>query len=272
VKYGILNDYLPALSTIVGKRGWPHWFIDACAGSGKVQIDNDLVDGSPLIMAKVREKVQRPSLRCIFIERHEKTYDSLIEAIRPYSEFSECIHGDCNEKLFEKLGEIPDRHFAFIFLDPFGLGDPIIKRETVTKLMERPSTEILMTLSWKGISQVGGYAFKRYDFDERARAMAETLDTFFGGREGWWGIESSYYPHPYQKRRVYLELYKQELQRHYDYVEDIEVPPGSSNPVYYLIFTTRHPKGQEIIQYTLAKWRRWRPGGHQQLTLPGIEV
>jgi len=37
-KYRILGKYLYSLSLIVGKEGWAHYFIDACAGSGRVYI------------------------------------------------------------------------------------------------------------------------------------------------------------------------------------------------------------------------------------------
>ena len=63
-------------------KGKKHYFIDACAGSGIVQecSGKRILNGSPLIFAKTREKVEqtirdktkKPELQCKFIENNKK--------------------------------------------------------------------------------------------------------------------------------------------------------------------------------------------------------
>jgi three-Cys-motif partner protein len=82
-KYEILEKYCFALSLIMRNKEIEHYLIDACAGSGIVQAykGNNIRDGSPLIMAKIRQRVQErikdknkePSIKCKFIECDKRT-------------------------------------------------------------------------------------------------------------------------------------------------------------------------------------------------------
>ena len=254
-KYRILGKYLYSLSLIVGKEGWAHYFIDACAGSGRVYIDNELVDGSPLIMAKTREKAKRPSLRCVLIESHnspERTYDRLAENLKPFSEWSECKYGDSNVELDKVLNKISPYHFAFVFFDPFGLGNPTIQRETIRRLMEREHTEILMNYSWMGVSRMAGH-LERASYDPVSQSVVETLDLFHGE---WRNLERRKYSSTREKSKAFVELYTEEWREYYDYVNYVEIPIGSRKPLYYLIFTTRNRIGNKIQREIIKKERR----------------
>lgn len=251
-KYQILEKYLYSLSLIVGKKGWTHYFIDACAGSGKVCIDNELVDGSPLIMAKTREKAKRPSLRCRFIESHPKTYERLVESVEPYSDFSECILGDSNVELDRILDKVSTYQFAFVFFDPFGLGSPTIQRETVKRLMEREHTEIMMNYSWMAVTRMAGH-LKRIPHDSVSQSVVDTLDLFHGE---WQDLERRKFSSTREKSEAFVELYVREWREYYSFINYIEIPIGSKSPIYYLIFTTRNEIGNKIQREIIEKERR----------------
>lgn len=250
-KYQILGQYLYPLSQIIGKEGRTHYFIDGCAGSGYVLIEGRRYEGSPVIMAKTRAKAKRPSLRCVFIENNKMTFERLKEATEPFSEFCECVFGDFNEEIDRVLDNVSG-YFAFILIDPFGFGDPIIKREVVERIMERPNTEILMNYSWEGVSRCAGQ-LARESYDPTSRSTCTTLDLFHTTK--WREVEKKQLSAE-DRRRAYLDLYIEGWKRYYEHVEYIEIPPMSKNPEYYLIFTTRHPLGRKIVSEIIGTARR----------------
>lgn len=194
-KYAILRGYLTPLSLIMRNQGYEHYFIDACAGSGMVY-DPDgrkMVEGSPIIMAKTREAVQNTikdktkphQVKCICIEVEDKTYAHLRKNVSPFSDFVATIKGDCNEKLDDVLDQISSdvktkNHFAFVYIDPFGLGKPMIQRKTVERILQRQFTELLIHYNWEGVTRLAGYAKRVDDPNPRvaqtARAYVEDLD------------------------------------------------------------------------------------------------
>ena len=270
-KYEILLDYLPQLSRIMRIRGYEHYLIDACAGSGVVfDSENSLtIDGSPLIMARtrdivqkiIRDKTKEPHAKCIFIEFHPKTFVLLQEAVTPFLGFCQCLSGDCNEKLDEELDQITSEvkernHFAFVYIDPFGLGTPTIKQETLQRVLNRPFTELLVHFNWEGVSRVAGSLNNLEAPDDTLRKTAEshcgTLDAYL---PGWRKIEAKRLP-PKERLSAYVDLYRQGLQQHFQNVIDIEIPTGADNPNYVLLFATRNQAGHDIMSNIFTKVRR----------------
>lgn len=267
-KYEILLDYLPQLSRIMRVNGYEHYLVDACAGSGLV-FDSEstrTVDGSPLIMAKTRDRVQEiikdktkePHAKCIFIEVHPKTFNLLRKEIAPFSDFCRCLLGDCNEKLDEGLDQITSEvkqrnHFAFVYIDPFGLGTPTIKQETLQRVLNRPFTELLVHFNWEGVSRVAGSLRNLNAANETLRKTAEghcgTLDVYL---PGWREIEGRRLP-PKERLSAYVELYRHGLQQHFQNVIDIEIPTGTDNPNYVLFFATRNDTGRDIMSHIISK-------------------
>lgn len=265
-KYEILEEYCHPLSLIMRNQGFEHFFIDACAGSGVVQRFNvlELMDGSPLIMAKTREwvegkikdKTKQLSVRCKFIEVDSKTFKLLEGYVSPYSQFVECKQGDCNVELPLMLDKIPDA-FTFVYIDPFGLGEPVIRYETLEKVLERGFTELFIHFSWEGLSRAAGQLENIDHFDETlkkaARSTVETINSYMKGTE-WqevWKSQPSW-----RRRRAILELYLSGLKTYYEFIEYIEVPVGSKDPDYYLVFTTRNSTGGKIMKDIIGKKRR----------------
>jgi three-Cys-motif partner protein len=265
-KYNILTGYCHSLSIIMRNNDKPHHLVDACAGSGKVQdyIDRKLIDGSPVRMAstrfvveeRIRDKSKKDEVKCWFIEIDEKTFGLLKTNTDRFSDFSTCIHGDANESL-AKILEDMDGEFAFVYIDPFGLGDPVLSYETVAGVLDRPSTELFIHFSFEGVERCAGQLKNIDDLDptksKTARSTVRNVDQFMGGPE-WrkvWEETPSI-----RRRNAMLGLYLSELQQHYGLTEHLEMPPGSSRPYFDLIFATRNDTGRKIMHDIMDSKRR----------------
>lgn len=268
-KYEILRGYLPPLSLIMRNQGYEHYFIDACAGSGKVY-DHEgrkMVDGSPIIMAKTRAVVQdkikdkaKPhEVKCVYVEVDEKTHGHLKQSVSPFSDFVTPILGDCNEKLDEVLDKISSdvkekNHFAFVYIDPFGFGKPTIQRKTIDRVLQRKFTELLIHFTWEGVSRLSGYSKGIDDPNptvaNTARSYVQVLDGYLG--DGWQEIENKNLS-PRRRRNEYVQLYYSKLKQHYPLLTYTEIPVGSQNPNYFLFFATRNKRGYEIMDRVIKR-------------------
>lgn len=271
-KYSILEEYCHQLGLIMRNRNLDHYFIDACAGSGVVQDISTprYLDGSPLVMAKtkdwvenrIRDKTKPKHVNCVFIEVNPKTFE-LLE--RNTSQFSNCrrLRGDCNKVLPKLLDEIESNHwtpFSFIYIDPFGLGDPPIQMETLKRILERNYTELFLQLTIDGLIRVAGHL--RYldssdpDKRKKAKTYCKTLSLVIGNDR----IEEFCKKWPSwregEREKKALEYYISGLCGYYQHIECVEIPVGSKRPVYYLIYTTRKDVGKKIMKNIIDALRR----------------
>jgi len=185
-KYQILEEYCHPFSLIMRSRQINHYFIDACAGSGRIQAYNkaEYLVGSPLIMAKtkdwvqekIRDKSKSKHVNCIFIEINPKAFNLLEKCT---CEFSGCerILGDCNQmlpKVLDRLDGEKRKPFAFIYVDPFGLGDPPIMMDTLRRVLERDYTELFIQLSVDGLIRTSGWLkyLDSQDLQKRKKAKS----------------------------------------------------------------------------------------------------
>lgn len=271
-KYTILKDYCKPLSLIMRNRNLEHYFIDACAGSGKVQARyrDELIDGSPLIMVKTQELVEETILnknkskhaQSIFIEINPKTHALLTSSLIGYSNYK-VIHGDCNQLLPNILDNIKSKNwnpFCFIYIDPFGFGSPVIRMETLKGILERDYTELLINLDMNAYIRSAGNLVNLNSHNNRKKKLAKshykTLELVLGGDRiqdfcnNWskWLIG--------MKEKKCLEYYLEGLKGYYTYIQYIEIPAGSRSPVYYLVFATRNATGNNIMKGIMQKARR----------------
>jgi three-Cys-motif partner protein len=271
-KYSILESYCTPLSLIMRNNNMTHYLIDACAGSGKVQAydDKGVIDGSPIIMSKTRERVQAKIVdkakpqeaNCIFIEINPKTFKLLEESTCDASK-CERVLGDCNQvlpKILDKLDSETRKPFAFIYVDPFGLGDPPVMMETLKRVLERDYTELFIQLTVDGLIRASGWLPHRYSRDAAKRKKAEsfcnTLRLFIGDDridafcEEWEKWREG------EKEVKALRYYISGLIKYFPHVEHVGIPLGSAKPVYYLVYTTRNDTGRKIMQGIIAAARR----------------
>ena len=222
--------------------------IDACAGSGIIEdpYEEGLRDGSPLIMARVAKK-KSPPARCIFIESSRQTYWLLWRNTVQHRDISKPILGDCNE-LLQRLVEESDAP-VFIYIDPFGYGNPPIDREVVVKISQNPRVDLLISFMWR-ITRQMGYVREYIDSDNytlrrRAESYRRSLAVYWGSLEclRW----------PSMSTWQYAERYAHPL-RKYNTVEIIGIPPQSRSPSYLLILATKFKVPP--LPYRLDRWFR----------------
>lgn len=271
-KYQILESYCHPLSLIMRNNNITHFFIDACAGSGRVQAyyNDSYLDGSPLIMAKTRKKVEEKirdktrseHVKCIFIEVNRKTRILLEKWVSGFPD-CEIIRGDCNRQLPKVLDRLDNERwkpFAFIYVDPFGLGEPPIKMVTLRRVLERNYTELFIQFSVDGLIRTAGWLkhLDSPDFRKRkaAQTYCKTLRLFVGDDrieefcENWLKWREG------EKEAKALQYYISGLCNYFPHVECVGIPVGSKSPVYYLIYTTRNETGKKIMRGIIETARR----------------
>lgn len=265
-KYDILQQYTAELSKIMRFNGYQNYLIDACAGSGIVydKTSGQLIDGSPLIFAKVmqhpraqlRNPEGQPETKTMLIEYDQQIYRTLTHTVERFPSVVDKVLGDCNTVLDNVLDKISsterqENHFAFVYVDPFGLGTPTIGLRTLDRVLKRDFTELLIHFSWEAVTRLTGLAFKHLaDEDDRLRKTAisdkATLDGYLG--EEWWEIEMKNLS-PSLRRRAYTDLYASKLRKFYELtVPPVGIPTWKTNPDYYLFFATRNQSGASIMQ------------------------
>jgi len=271
-KYAILEEYCHPLSLIMRNQNFDHYFIDACAGSGIVQANqkDTLLDGSPLLMAKTREwvedkikdKSKSKHVQSIFIEINKKTHSLLTQTVGRYPG-CDVFFGDCNILLPSILDRVESeswRPFCFIYIDPFGLGAPVIRMETLKRVLERGFTELFIHLDMNAIIRSAGWLRHLDSPDEslkkKAQSFCDTLGLVLGEDKideycsNWFKWRRG------TRERRSLEYYLSGLEGYYPYIEHVGIPAGSREPVYYLVFTTRNKTGHRIMKGIMDKARR----------------
>lgn len=169
VKHELLKGYLEALLCIVGISGVKEFtYVDCFAGpwgDESESLSGTSIAISLEILAKVRKtlaevrNIHGTKFRAIYVEKSKK-HKQLAEYLQNNCpEGIECyaLYGDYVAKQDEILQLCGDKSFAFFFVDPKGWVDVGIPK--LTKLLQRPRSEFLITFM--------------YDFLNRFKGMAE---------------------------------------------------------------------------------------------------
>lgn len=153
--------------------------IDACAGSGKVQLyKGDIINGSSLLFEEIAQR-KKPPAKVVSIECDSKTF-KLLEKFFEGSE-TELIRGDCNEHIMEyATGEVR----TLFFIDPFGWGVPAIDRNKVIKISQTPNTDLLFNFTYR-ISREMGYV--RNNLESSIERNRKTANTWKKALHIFWG-------------------------------------------------------------------------------------
>jgi len=232
--------------------------IDACAGSGKVQLDGEIIDGSALILEEVAKK-KKPPAKCVFIEADSKTF-RLLRWRFGWSFDAEFINDDCNQHLL-RLADGKSK--TLVFVDPFGYGLPAIKRDIILELAKLPNTDLLINFTWR-IAREMGYARtylnctidncpsptkagERFGSCESCRNR-KTAISYANSANIWWG-STDWMNWGSLAAREYVERYASPLRSHSN-VQIYNVPTCSKNPTYQLIFATKF----DYPRYGIEKW------------------
>jgi spore photoproduct lyase len=240
-KYYYIGNYLNIFTTAMRKK-WQLYYIDLFAGCGKCKVreTEEEIDGSALIALNLNY----PFNKYIFVDLNQDALSSLKKRTKdsPLGDRIDFKIGDCNEKVLEILGEIPQQGtLCLAVIDPTGLQ---IKFETIRKLTEGRRVDLIITFP-------EGMAIKR-NIDQFLKQEESLLDSFMGDRK-WrdlYNAELTTSSLEDRKRR-FIDLYREKL-KEIDYREiksGEEILIRSSQkrlPLYYLLFASKHQLGHQF--------------------------
>lgn len=255
VKLEIIKQYGAAYSTILTAQGFPHFYIDAFAGSGHhiAKGSNQVVPGSPLNALAVN-----PPFTGFFLIDIERTKTTrLKEQIGSRSDVH-VFQGDCNELLLNRVfPEVRYEDFrrALCVLDPYGLhlNWEVIrtagKSGSIEIFLNFPVADINRNVLWNNPSEVSPIQAARL--------------TGFWGDESWHDIAYSSegelfdFEHK-QPNDVIAEAFRERLQKvaGFEFVP-APLPMRNSNRaiVYYLFFASPNSTGDKIVRQIFDKFR-----------------
>lgn len=268
LKHSILSKYIVPFTAKAGFRsdGNRVMIVDGYAGRGRYE------DGSPGSPALIAEAAQDPRLRgrtieCLFVEKREAEYTELCSMLTEVEKSSTTpiTWSARRGNVADHLDELLDRATGvplFLFLDPFGLGLPF---EVIASVFERrprgqgtPATEVLFRFDAGAIRRIRGVLHKSTEPSRDATLRA--LDTAAGGT--WWRDEDD----PSMPNADYVGWFAGRLLREITgrancagWVVPIK-QREDLQPVYLLVFLTRHRAGMEKFGETIstaqADWRK----------------
>lgn len=249
-KHEILENYLKAWFPILSKNSGRLVYLDGFAGPGIYEGDEF---GSPIIAMKtVIEHSLRDRFKEIvfaFIEKDKIRAAKLKEVISDnFPELPENLDYEVICKEFKSvLEEILDRLESknaslaptFAFIDPFGYSGLPLK--LIARMMQHKKCEVLITF------MVG--FINRFTAD---KSKEPALNDLFGTDE-WKKVRDL--TDPEKRRRFLLDLYKTQLMSvgGIKYVRSFEMVNSKNQPIYYLVYGTKHQLGLEVIKEAMWK-------------------
>ncbi len=234
-----LAYYLNVTNTAMRDKWSTRYFIDLQSGSGKNQIGNSFVLGSPLIALTA----PNPATHFRFNEFDNELKAALEKRIAksPLENRTKIYQRDVNEVVSEVCEEVnlSDRKSGSLniaFLDPEGLE---LEWSTVEQLAKIRRIDLIINFSTNGIVRnIGAGNFS-------------LVDKFFG-TETWRDIDTA--NDPVKRRRVFIDFYRQRLERFGYYIDidpdlgghDIAVSNSKNSQVYSMIFASKHKRGDDF--------------------------
>ena len=191
-KLECVRKYLHAYTTIMKKQPFQYAYIDAFAGTGYRDMEND-EDAEELILpdlvapevvsfhdgsARNALEVEPPFMKYVFIEKNINRYAELEELKKEFllkTEFSEnmieCVHGDANEYLKDLCRKNWKNHRALVFLDPYGMQ---VDWKTIESIAGTQAIDLWILFPLGTVNRL----LKRNG--EIRSSLRERLDLFFG--------------------------------------------------------------------------------------------
>ena len=163
------------------------------------------------------------------------------------------FRGDCNQEIDRLVAQIPNRALTLGFLDPTGLHHEF---ETVRKLAECGRVDLLILFpDAQDIIRNSDYYYLNQPDSK--------LDRYLGPKSEWRQRKAAVQsPSPTALRKLFAEIYKDQLQKHAGYSNfGEEVIFGPAGPLYRLIFATKHERGLDFWDKSVRK----ESGGQQRL-------
>lgn len=236
-------DYYASLFTSGMKNRWRDIaYIDLFSGPGLCVVrnkENNIVKGSPLIALSLKNAFSH----YVFVDSDENHVKALNSRMLDFATSSQkkVLLGDCNDtRVIKQITNfIPEDALCLAFVDPFKCD---IAFKTIQTLTESRKVDIILTFQIAGMQRGAGYA-------------PTSLNRFFGDNGEWNQIYTST---PKGRRvRALLDYYKNQLST-LDYLDDyypseVAVLNSRNRAIYYMVFASKHPRGQDFWQKAIQK-------------------
>ena len=269
-KLGILERYLDAYTTALKDQPFELWYIDAFAGSGRIDLPGgeeayrfllndretrDFVEGSAARAIKIQN---RPFDKFVFVEKNAAQYDKLRKLAESHRDRDiDTRHADANEYLAGFDHDWSDRcgvlRRGVLFLDPYATA---VEWATIEKIAGLEALDTWILFPTSALSRM----LPRERMPEDVDPMwAERLTKIYGD-ESW---RELYQPTPdlfpdlfgeeLSQRSLgvsgLLSIYKKNLENLFGnrFLQESRPLVNSKNSVLFeFIFCAGHPKGARI--------------------------
>lgn len=263
-KHEILQNYLKAWFPILLKWEPRIIYLDGFAGPG-VYSGGELGSSTIAIQTAVQHSLRQHfgEIVFIFIEKEADRAAKLQEVLKtrfpslPQNMKYQVIGAEFAPTLENALLSLEQSGAklapTFAFLDPFGFtGFPM---KLIGRMMSYKKCEVLITF-------MEGFV-NRFTDEMREPALNELYAT-----KEWQRIREI--AEAEQRRRFLLNLYERQLKDvgGAKYVRSFEMIGEHNQPIYYMVFGTKHPKGLEVMKE--AMWKVDRRGTYRFSDLTDI--
>ncbi len=242
------NRYIEITTrAMVGHPAWPNGlaYVDLFAGPG-ICIDRNSGErfpGSPLIAANA----PKPFERILLCDLDRKACEACRYRINKSPAVDTCrvFHGDCNDLIEDIVKEIPERSLTLAFLDPTGLH---LDFKTVQRLSSHGPVDLLILFP-DAVDILRNMDHVYFDQTD------SNLDRALGEGSNWRIRKAQQQTSNAKKmRELFSEIYKEQLRAHAGYTHFAhEVISGRSGPLYRLIYATKHNRGIDFWNKSVAK-------------------
>lgn len=263
-KHEILRNYLKAWFPILSRWSGRIIYLDGFAGPG---VYSGGEPGSPVIAidTAVEHNLRHHfgELIFVFIEKEPDRAAKLKEVLAnrfpnlPKNIDYQVVGAEFAPTLEQVLQSLEQREAklapTFAFLDPFGFsGFPM---KLIGRMMSYKKCEVLITF-------MEGFV-NRFTDEMREPALNELYAT-----DEWKKIREI--ADPSQRERFLLDLYERQLKDvgSAKYVRSFGMISRHNQPLYYLVFGTKHWKGLEVMKYAMFKVDRTGEYKFSDLTDP----
>lgn len=260
IKLKLVGNYLTACSDVHASDPSKFTYFETHAGDGLTVIDGEEIDGSPVIAANRGVKV-------VAMDIDPEKVGSLKDRLKFHGENTVVFRGDVRiaDDVEELLSHVPAYYHSMGSLDPEGPGQ--LPFSSVDQILQHSYTyvsppgirrpELLINFPLKRIKQNAGLLKlgapepdEDYEGEagETSEALLDINDAFFGGTD--WRDEWLRTAHDSQESRIaLLNAYLRRISPLYPFPPRyILVSSAKGAPLYYLIFFTARPLGDQVFE------------------------
>ena len=267
-KLKCVTKYLRAYTTIMAKQPFRFAYIDAFAGTGYRELEQDGDTESAMFpefdspevvgfqqgSARNALEVKPPFQKYVFIEKNANRYSELEELKNEFllkAEFSEnsieCVREDANPYLRNLCGKNWRSHRALVFLDPFGMQ---VEWETIQAIARTQAIDLWI------LFPIGAVNRLLKNDGEIHEPNRDRLDLFFGETD-WFEVfyqlakQMAFFnqeEHWQKTSNIFAKIEQYFMERLQNVFEQVADNPlllyNSKNvPLYLLCFAVGNPRG-----------------------------